>query len=561
MNILFLNVGRRCELVECFKNALKQRGGGKVYGSDISPLAPGLQVVDESVIFPHGDSPEFKEHLAKFCREYDIHLVIPTIDPDLVRLNKIRDYFDENLPHCRLLLSSEFCIEHARNKNLSKKLMMQLGAHIPNSISLEKDNWTYPIFVRPYDGSSGIGALKIEDSIDLQYALKKNDHLMIEEFIPGEEYTVDVLCDFNGKAIIAIPRRRIKIRAGEVVQGIVERNEKIEQLAMHLAEGFQSVGPVTVQFRCTEKNKIVAIELNARMGGGLPLSIAAGADWPGWILDLCNHVEPVISTQIMDKLIMTRCDKSFYMSEDVLNLGVQSDSKGKASLNRLSFIKDIKAWIFDLDDTLYPERDFVFNGYRAVSEKVFSDYKIDIEHELQEMFLNGARGDLFTKVLKQYDVIFNEEYVKKLVHIYRFNSGIIKPYIEVIPLLEKLQSMGKKIGLVSDGWFEVQKSKFEKLHLESYFNSIIFTDSLNGTATWKPSTLGYERCLKELNISPNQAIYIGDNDRKDFIGAKQIGMRTVKVCRKGAVHQISRCSDEFRADIEFHSLAELLKVF
>ena len=84
MNILFLNVGRRCELVREFKKVLPSfPGGGLVYGSDINPLAPALSKVDESVIFPHSSDSLFPKSFVCFCLENEIGLVIPTIDPDL----------------------------------------------------------------------------------------------------------------------------------------------------------------------------------------------------------------------------------------------------------------------------------------------------------------------------------------------------------------------------------------------------------------------------------------------------------------------------------------------
>ncbi len=558
MNILFLNVGRRCELVESFRQALLRRGGGKIYGSDISPLAPGLQVVDYPAIFPAGDSPGFLDHLSEFCCTYDIHLVIPTIDPDLIRLDQIRDEFQKRCPNTRLLLSSSYSIDQARNKNLTKERMRALGVNVPKSISRSEDNDSYPIFVRPADGSSGVGAMKVDSKLDLQWALAKYSNLMLEEFIPGEEYTVDVLCNFSGKALIAIPRKRIKVRAGEVVQGIIERNPQLEALAMHIAEGFMALGPVTVQFRCPVSNTVVGIELNARMGGGLPLSIAAGADWAGWILDLCNGQEPDLSVAITDKLIITRCDRSFYMTNaEVQNIDFAK--RQQVPVDAISLYRDIQAWVFDMDDTLYPERSFVFNGYRCVAEQIMKDYNIEVEQELQELFLSGARGDLFTAVFRRRGINVDEDYVKRLVKLYRFNSGILKPYVDVIPLLSKLKAYGKSIGLVSDGWQAVQREKFNKLSLQSYFDAVVFTDALGGSKAWKPSEAGYKVCLSLLGVDPKQALYIGDNDRKDFIGAKNLGMKTLKICRKGSVHHPFSCSDDvLKADIQLDSFTELL---
>ena len=320
MNLFFLNVGRRCELVEAFRRALALRGGGIIFGSDVSPLAPGLQVVDHSVIFPHGDSRYFAETLLNYCRFNEISLVIPTIDPDLVRLDALVGRFASELPSCRLLISPSFTLRHARDKRLSRRLFAELGAEVPTEVSLDDPGFSFPVFVKPFDGSGGQGAEIVHDQAILLNRLQENPTLMLENVVTGSEYTVDVLCDFQAKALCAVSRRRIKVRSGEVVQGVVERNRKLEVLASTLAEGFRATGPVTVQFLRPNEGRFVAMEINARMGGGLPLTIAAGADWPEWILDLYMGRKPYLDKNIIDGLVMTRCDRSFFLTPRDFNV-------------------------------------------------------------------------------------------------------------------------------------------------------------------------------------------------------------------------------------------------
>jgi len=320
MNILFLNVGRRCELVESFREALKKRTGGNIFGSDIDPLAPGLQVVDYARLFPSGDSKEFPKFLLDFCKKELIDLVIPTIDPDLIRLDRIRNLFNLELPECRLLLSPSFTIKYSRDKRLSKLLFTKLGVDVPMAINPQDPDLKYPVFVKPFDGSSGIGACVVHSKEYLFEKLKQEPNLMIEQIVEGPEYTVDVLCDFSGKALIAVPRKRIKVRGGEVVQSVVERNKKLENLSMKIAEGFKATGPVTIQFRSADACSFVAMEINARVGGGLPLAIASGADFPGWILDLCLGKEVNTDIPIVDGLVMTRCDRSFFLKIEQITM-------------------------------------------------------------------------------------------------------------------------------------------------------------------------------------------------------------------------------------------------
>jgi carbamoyl-phosphate synthase large subunit len=312
-NILFLNVGRRCELVEAFRRSLTARGPHRIVGTDISPFAPGLQVVDEALILPRGDHPDFLPALINLLRQQHIDLVIPTIDPDLVRLDKHRAEIEAAAPRARLLLAPSHAIAIARNKRLSRDVFMQAGLDVPRDLSDDPER-IYPVFVKPPDGSASEGAAIVYDAEDLIARLARNPSLLVEEVVPGDEITVDVLCDFSGKPLCAVPRRRIKVRGGEVVQGVVELRTDLEAAARTAALAVRTAGPVTVQFRVSP-GRVVAMELNARMGGGLPLAIAAGADWPGMIVDLCNGIVPATPQHLEDGLVMTRADRSFFLTQ------------------------------------------------------------------------------------------------------------------------------------------------------------------------------------------------------------------------------------------------------
>ncbi len=559
-NLLFLNVGRRGELVELFRDTLNKVGGGIIYGSDISPLAPALNIVDRPHIFPKGDDPKFGPFLLQFCRSHQIDLVIPTIDPDLVRLNRLRQQFKKELPHCRLLIPCSFTIDMSQDKRLTKELFEKLGFTVPDTISDKEKNESYPLFVKPPQGSAGRGARKITSRIELEKALESTPDLMIERIVQGPEYTIDVLSDFTGTPLIAIPRKRLKTRGGEVTQGVIERNNQLEDLAKRVAEGFNATGPITVQFRKTPDGKFVAMEVNARMGGGLPLSIAAGADWPGWIISLHQKELINVNVPITNGLILSRCDRSFFLTPDHLTALTNSKNGfGKTDQARKTLtFSDKKGWIFDLDDTLFPELDFIFSGYRAVSEKVYNDFKVDIENDLRTRFLRGERGDLFSPCLKSNDVYTGELYVKGLVFLYRNHKPRIIPFVEAIPFLQFLQGKRKKIGLVSDGWFKVQQRKLKALKINHFFDAIVFTDKLGGKKSWKPSTKGYQECLTQLSLKPTECVYIGDNPTKDFLGANSMGITTVRLRKSSGEYFNNHAkTPEHEADLTISQLNEL----
>ena len=556
MNILFLNAGRRCELVELFRKALDRRGGGRIVASDISEYAPALRMraIDRAVILPRTSSAEFPEALKDLVEAERIDLLIPTIDPDLEALDALRERLALLCPGLKILLSPSETIRLARDKRLSKARFAALGAEVPAYADTASKSLRFPLFVKPPNGSSSVGARPLANRSELDVALAENPNLMVEELAGGPEYTVDVLCDFKGKALSAVPRRRIKVRAGEVIQGVVEMRRDLIALSMRLAEGFAAQGPVTLQFRMPEEGRFLAMELNARMGGGLPLAVAAGADWPGMMIDMLSGREPNLRFELRDGLAMSRYDSSaFFMP------GSLPDVKSRLPrlAGRTSLLDGIKAFVFDLDDTLYLERDFVFSGYRAAAERIWRDFGVETEATLRWLFNSGRFGDNFTEAFRILNLNFEPDYLLRLVEIYRTHPPRIMPCVD-FPVVDSLRAAGFKTGIITDGWKAVQSSKIEALGVASSFNSIIITDTLGGREFWKPSPEPFKRMLQNLDIAPEQAVYIGDNPVKDFIGAHGAGMKAIRIARRGGVHSDVLCqTPEHEPDAWIESLVEL----
>jgi putative hydrolase of the HAD superfamily len=194
----------------------------------------------------------------------------------------------------------------------------------------------------------------------------------------------------------------------------------------------------------------------------------------------------------------------------------------------------LKAIVFDMDDTLYSERDFVLSGFRAVAD--WSSANLGIASErgyaaLVELYSQGVRNDTFDRWLTIHD-IDRPELAAKFVDIYREHVPDITPFPETIELLTSLQEV-YQIGLVSDGYLAVQQAKWTALGLAKFFDAVVFSDSL-GRANWKPSTAPFELVLEKLGVEPEFSVYIGDNPRKDFLGARKLGMYAIQVKRADA---------------------------
>lgn len=192
----------------------------------------------------------------------------------------------------------------------------------------------------------------------------------------------------------------------------------------------------------------------------------------------------------------------------------------------------MKAVLFDLDDTLYPEIEFVKSGFRVVARYLSSRYHLDenaLFAQMLDILQKEGRGKIFDNLLHSLG-LYTKEKVKLLVYLYRSHRPTIQLYDDVLPTLEYLRRCGMRLGIVTDGMASVQRNKIAALGLENLFDVIICTDEL-GRECWKPSTVPYKIALDLLQISLLEAVYVGDDISKDFLGPNSIGMLTIQVKR------------------------------
>lgn len=218
----------------------------------------------------------------------------------------------------------------------------------------------------------------------------------------------------------------------------------------------------------------------------------------------------------------------------------------------------LRAVVFDLDDTLYPEHAYVLSGFQAVAtwaEEHLGILATQGLAELRQLFDDGVRGDTLNRWLESHE-LQPDNWVPQMVQIYREHHPYIEPYPEVPGLLQRLRPR-YRLGLVTDGYSEVQKRKLAALGLTSYFDVLIFSDEW-GWEAWKPNSRPFEIALERLGIPGPEAVYVADNPTKDFLGARQVGMWTVRVRRPdGLYSHLEPPSPEHTPDVEIENLSDL----
>jgi len=218
----------------------------------------------------------------------------------------------------------------------------------------------------------------------------------------------------------------------------------------------------------------------------------------------------------------------------------------------------LRAIVFDLDDTLYPERTYVESGFRAVADWAGRTLGLAAElvhGELMGSFEDGIRGDTFDRLLARHGVVGNG-WVRQMVDVYRGHAPEIAPFPGVMELLPRLRARFL-LGLVTDGQSDVQRRKLRALGLNGMFHAIVLTDDL-GRRDWKPSSRPFAAVLDMLGVPGPEATYIGDNPEKDFLGARRIGMRSIWIRHSNGLYAGLRPPSPEHAPVaEVHSFEEL----
>ena len=215
----------------------------------------------------------------------------------------------------------------------------------------------------------------------------------------------------------------------------------------------------------------------------------------------------------------------------------------------------IRAVLFDIDDTLYVEGDFFRSGFASAAAHLESlsagpaDRAYDL---LVSLHFDEGREGVFDKAAARLG--FPAEWVPDLVQRFRAHAPQITLAPDAIPALERLR--GKyKLGAVTDGHAEVQRRKVEALGLEPLLDALVVCDD-HGRHRWKPDPFPFLSCCELLGVVPAEAAFVGDNPERDIRGARNAGLRCIRIRREGGFFRHSGPEDD-PADAEITHLNEL----
>jgi len=306
--VLFTCAGQRVDIVSAFG-----RAGATTIAVDVNELAPALHVSDRKALVPRIDSPVYVDALRELIELHDVRLVVPLTDLDHLVLAEARGRLG-----AVLLLPDAETIRLCEDKYLAHRFFEEHGIATPQTWLPDElpGDLRFPVLVKARRGFGSRHIYRARDRRELHFFLGYTTvDSMVQQACAGEEFSVDVLCDQDGRCINAIPRTMIESKGGESIKGMTIKDWELIEHGRRVAELLRIVGPANIQCFREPHGSLQVTDVNPRFGGGFPLPTAAGSRYPELALALANgeHPEPRLG-DFREGVVMTR-----YFAEVVLH--------------------------------------------------------------------------------------------------------------------------------------------------------------------------------------------------------------------------------------------------
>lgn len=331
MNILFTCAGRRNYLINYFKEALK--GEGKVFAADMQLTAPALIDADVAIEVPAIYDIDYIKSLKKIVKDNDINAVISLNDLELPILSTHKKELE--LFGAKVIVADSRAIDISFDKWETVKFLESVGLKSPKTYitlddakeAIKKGELTFPLVIKPRWGSASIGIDFPEDmhELELAYELQtirlkrtilaeasKEDvdrAILIQEKMPGREYGMDVLNDFEGNYFGSFVREKISMRSGETDKAISVIDERFEKVGQAIGENLKHIGNLDCDV-FEHNGELYVLELNPRFGGGYPFSHEAGINTAAIYIEwLKGNKDIAHLNNYKEGIMFSKCDR------------------------------------------------------------------------------------------------------------------------------------------------------------------------------------------------------------------------------------------------------------
>ncbi|MDQ6915008.1 MAG: ATP-grasp domain-containing protein [Actinomycetota bacterium] len=287
MSVLLTGVGKRYDIVAAFAQH------DTTIAADPNPLAPAQYAAHHRRAVPRIDDPDYVPALAALVAELDVGAVVPLTDLDLEVLARARA--DGVLP---AFVPDPEIAAATFDKYEAHRLLERLGLPSPPTVLPGESVDAYPVMVKPRRGSGARSIHPARDAAEAEFfARYVEEPVMVQRLMQGPEFSIDALCDLEGRCLNAIPRTMLESRGGESIKGTVIDDAELVELGRDVVEALGVRGPATVQAFRDREIGLGITDVNTRFGGAFPAPMYAalpGRTYPELIVRMARgeRVEP-----------------------------------------------------------------------------------------------------------------------------------------------------------------------------------------------------------------------------------------------------------------------------
>lgn len=315
MTVLLTSVGRRVELVRLFDQAIAQRGMPvRVIGTEIDITAPAAQALgpERTRIVSRVQDPSYPAEIARIIQDEGVSLVLPLIDPDVERLAGEDGRVEGTDAIFGSVARRHVDVVSDKWKTFEFLTLHEIptpSTHIPNEYRWSGED----VIIKPRNGSASRDVYRARNRAEFEFFSNYVSGAVVQQCLAGPEVTIDMIVGRDRRILAVAQRERISVRGGEVSRGITIDSPEIYDIAMRVAAALNPYGPITVQ-GMWGKSGFMVTEVNARLGGGLPLAVAAGVPVAELLLEswLGLSQRPGETARATAGVLMSRYDASFF---------------------------------------------------------------------------------------------------------------------------------------------------------------------------------------------------------------------------------------------------------
>lgn len=258
---------------------------GKIVATDSDVLSAGLYLADRGYVVPPANDSSFIQEAMKIIEKEQINIILSTSGFDIIPYSKNKKALEEK--GIIVAMSDYEVIEDCLDKlkfyhKLKDKFNLPYTTTNPSRVN------AFPCIVKPIWGKGSTNVFFCHSEKELEEILSKYDDMIIQEYLPGKEYSIDVLSDLEGNPLVAIPRERIEVRAGVSFKGQVVLDKVIQEECLQVTKFLGIKGPSCIQMKRDREGVPKIVEVNPRMGGSTILTTYAGVNFPELIIKIAN---------------------------------------------------------------------------------------------------------------------------------------------------------------------------------------------------------------------------------------------------------------------------------